>query len=220
MGTFRKGWQPTQPNQLVVESYADGAFAVAVAAAHGLPSFEFTTPLGENNRPLGKDGFPEHLQGMVNYIRRDLVRNVAVIGDNDDDHDGAFTRIRRALQDAKGYPTVNRPLEVAAHKNLRVGILMLPATATNGCLETLLLRATWNGGLDPACVDRWVECSGFPTTPRNKYHKFRVRSLLSGCISDAPDIHLSDVWRKTGCPLNPADPEFRFVADFLRDVFV
>jgi hypothetical protein len=146
MGTFRKDWKPTVENQLIVEAYADGTFAKAVASAHGLPAFEYTTPLGEDNRPLGKDGFKEHLRGMRLFVGRQLVKNVAVIADADEDHAAAFTAVRRAFSDAGGFPTITHAGTVVPAQGLRVGALVLPG----GNKKRLLRDAPT--GCDAACT--------------------------------------------------------------------
>jgi len=219
--TFRAGWLPKYRNQVVVESFADGAFVRAVGAAHGLSEFDFTTPLGPDSRPIGKDGFRKHLTGMRAFVQRGLVTSVAIIGDCDDSHAGSFVSIRRAVQDAGGYPTPTvTPGGVASSGKLpRVGILMLPGPTENGCLETLLLKSTLRRNFDQACLEQWIACCGFPDAPRSTNHKFRVRGIISATVLSAPEISLSDVWNKTDCPFDPADSAFTWVADFLRETF-
>jgi hypothetical protein len=218
--TFRKGWVPTQKNQIIVESFADGAFVTAVSQSHGIPAFDYTTPLGTNNRPLGKSGFKEHLRGMRLFIERRQVDRVVVIGDNDDDHSAAFTDVKKGFSDAGGYPTIGAPAVAVHAAGLHTGVLLLPATGENGCLETLLLKSTLRVPVSQDCIDQWRDCIGFQTAPRNPYHKFRVRAIIEAAIRSKPDLSLSDIWTNGNCPFDPADPAFNWVADFLRAVFV
>jgi len=218
--TFQKGWAPRHQNQVIGESYADGAFIQAVAAAHGVPAFDFTAP-EKDGVPQGKDQFRQHLNGMQTFIRRGMVSRIVVVGDNDTSHADAVATIRRAIKEAKDYPSPPvSPCERATNGKVTIGFVTLPETGHNGCLETLLLRATMNGGPTTQCVDDWVACNGFPATPQNNYHKFRIRSILAAAIRDDPNITLKRIWSKTGNPINPGDPAFTWIATFLREVFV
>lgn len=218
--TFRDGWAPTSQNQIIVESFHDGAFVKAVAKAHNAPDFDYTTPLGKDRRPLGKDGFKEHLLGMRIYIDRRLVSRVVVVGDTDTDHAGALNAIRKSFADAKGYPSVTASCSVAkATTGLVAGMVLLPSATENGCLETLLLKSTLRRPVDGNCIDQWRDCIAFPTNPKNAYDKFRTRAVIAATIRSAPDISLSDVWTKSDCPFDPADATFKWIADFLKQVF-
>jgi hypothetical protein len=217
--TFREEWKPTSPNQLVTESYHDGAFIKAVARAHGAPTFDYTAPLGEDGRPIGKSGFKRHLLGMLYWVNRGDVRNVVVVGDNDTDHDAALVDVRRAIREAKGYPTPDaEPCEVATNGTLRVGVIMVPGTGRNGCLETLLLTAPIQCQT-LACVDSWATCCAFPAVPANNCDKFRLRSVLLASIVTDPNISLSLIWSKAGNPIDPASRSFSWIADFLKVAF-
>lgn len=153
--TFPLSWKPRSENQVIGESYADGAFIEAVARACNVPDFEFTTPLDKHQkRALGKDGFKTHLLGMRAFVDREEVRRIVIVGDNDADHAAALNDVRKAVREAGGYPTPSvQPLAIAEAGGLRIGIAMLPAAGENGCLETILLRALRTGGPTAECLE-------------------------------------------------------------------
>jgi len=217
--TFKDGWIPTSQNQVIGESYADGAFVKAVSAAHGVPGFDFTAP-EKDGVPLGKDSFKQHLNGMQNFVRRGMVSRIVVVGDNDTDHSDAVAAVRRAIREAKDYPSPSSgPCESVSNGKVTVGYLMLPEAGHGGCLETLLLRAAMTGAPTAQCLMDWATCSGFPTTPRNNYDKFKLRSILAATIRDDPNITLRRIWSKPSNPINPGDAAFTWIAEFLRKVF-
>lgn len=220
MGTFRTGWAPRSPNQLVAESFADAAFVSAVAVVHQVADFDYTVPLGEDARPLGKDAFKPHLRAMRAFIDRGQVRRVVVVGDSDENHGAAFTAIRRAFADAGGYPSLAGPGQLAYAKgaDLGAGGIVVPREGA-GALETLLLQAAIRTHVPTACVDRWVECVNFPERPRGAYDKFRLRSLIAATVTGAPDIHLSQIWSRSDCPFDPGDPVFAWIGNFLLLAF-
>jgi hypothetical protein len=221
VSTFRPNWQPRSVNQLIVESWHDGAFIDAVARHYGAPRFDYTAPIGDDGRPLGKSGFKRHLVGMLFWTNQQKVRNIIVSGDNDDDHASALTEVRRAIQDARGYPTPDvQPCKIATKGDIRIGILMLPESGKNGCLETRLLASTVKNQTAMACVDTWATCCGFPKHRRNDYDKFQLRSLLAATIHSDPNLTLSAIWQKAENPINAGDPEFAWIADFLKVAFV
>ena len=218
--SFPDNWEPTQPYQVIGESYADGVFITAVAQAHGVPVFDFTAPPGEDGVALGKGGFKTHLNGMQNFIKRGRVSRVVVIGDNDDNHANAVADVQRAIREAYGYPPPTAaPCQMSKTGSLGVGFVMLPGTGQNGCLETLLLKATMHGALTNQCLDSWMMCSGFPTNPQNDFDKFRVRSLLAASIQDEPNITLKRIWTKASSPIRANDPAFTWIATFLKTAF-
>lgn len=218
--TLALNWRPRFRNQVIAESYSDGAFITAVGRAHNVPDFDFSTPLGKDGRPLGKDGFGQLILAMRPFIDRDQMSRIVIVGDNDTDHAGNFNSIRRAIRDAGGYPTpAVTPLSFAAKDDLRVGVVMLPATGESGCLETLLLKATMTHGISEACLDGWMKCSGFPVLPKNNYDKFQIRSILSAIIKDEPNITIQRIWEKAANPIKADDPAFKWIADFLKTVF-
>ncbi len=218
--TLPDGWKPSSSNQVIGESEADGAFLKAVAAAHGVPEFDFTAPKGADGRALGKDAFKKHLIAFKFLIQHGSVERIVVVGDNDDSHADSLADVRRAIRDAGGYPTpAAAPLQVAQAGKLRVGIVMLPGTNQNGCLETLLLRANRAVGPPPACLGTWTTCSGFPTHPTNNYDKFVVRSVLAASVKSEPNISLQRMWQKTDNPIKAHDPAFEWVAAFLHQMF-
>jgi hypothetical protein len=96
---------------------------------------------------------------------------------------------------------------------------MLPGTGENGCLETLLLKAPRNGGPNTACLDAWIQCSGFPAHHANNLDKFRLRSILAASIQSEPNISIQRMWTKADNPIDPADPAFKWIADDLQKVF-
>ena len=217
--SFPDGWQPTEKNQVIGESYSDGAFIKAVAAAHGVPDFDFTAPQGEDGRPVGKGGFKTHLLGMQNFIKRGKVSRVVVVGDNDDNHATAAAAVQRAIGETYGYPKPTAPCQMSFSGSLGVGFLMLPGSGQNGCLETLLLKATMHGALTNNCLSSWITCSGFPTVRQNDYDKFKIRSLLAASIQDDPNITLRRIWTKQSNPIRANDPAFTWIATFLTTAF-
>ena len=103
--------------------------------------FDHTAPIGADKRPLGKSGFKRHLLALLTQVNNGFMRNIVVVGDNDDDHASNFEEVRKAFREAKGYPTPPiAPCEIAEiERKVRVGIVMLPAAGRNGCLDA---RAT------------------------------------------------------------------------------
>jgi Protein of unknown function (DUF3226) len=221
--TFPLDWSPSSKNQVIGESYSDGGFIKAVANAYNVPAFDFTAPLDKDKkRALGKSGFKTHLVGMRAFIDRQRVSRVVIVGDNDADHADALTDVRRASRDAGGYPTA--PVNAcetgkSGSGDLWVGIAMLPGIKENGCLETLLLKAKRETGPTQECLDSWQACSAFPVAHKNNLHKFILRSVLSASVHGEPNVSVERMWDKPDNPIKASDPAFKWLADFLKEMF-
>jgi hypothetical protein len=138
----------TSEKQLLVEGGDDLVFFQALMRHLGLSGIQ-----------LQRFGGVSELQGFLKALRRvpgfATVTALGIVRDADLDPASAFRSVQGALRSAR--LPAPRAVRSTAAGPPRVGVLLLPAAATSGTLETLCLQAVT---ADPvlACVDEYVQC--------------------------------------------------------------
>lgn len=103
----------------------------------------------------GKDELPSFLKALKATPGFAQVTSLGIIRDAEDDPKAAFQSVCSALTHADlGVP---KQPGVFVGDSLRIGVMILPDTATEGMLETLCLRSVVD---DPAmpCIERYFTC--------------------------------------------------------------
>jgi hypothetical protein len=174
-------------------------------------------------KPYTEDGAIQGYDDMLNtFTTGDGFRDVTGIlvqGDNDEQPEEKFTKIREKIEAAEGYIAPPRPLDVVKHEGRPpLVVVMFPWVGKLGALETLCLESA--GDAHPRvrdCVEahfRCVDASGWDLV---KQHKMRLRCMIASICRTDPYTSLVHAWSRTVelIPLNHAC--FNQIADFLRN---
>lgn len=208
--------QITSPFQVLCEGDGDDGFITALRKARGLPSFDVTC-VSEGG------GFEDTLKALEFAVDRGQVRKVLILADNDADPTKSFDAVKRALGRARIYPVPKRPLQVRNSGRVATGVVMLPGSDERGNLETLLLRSVVRAEPDLVrCAENFAACSlngGQDPWTKGQRDKMLLRSVLSARIRRDPNCSLAYVWGKEGCPIDPSDESFAWIADFVGELF-
>jgi hypothetical protein len=181
----------TQSFVIVGEGAGDAAFFAHLCDMHTIPGFQCLDAGGS-----GK--FEQYLKDLpaLSGFRKNC-RLLLVVGDNEDEPDKSFIRIRTALKKAK-LPAPNASLQLVKHttEDLQVVIMMLPLTAegesSKGCLETVLLRCAFEHNPEIArCIPSFGECIEVGKWTKSTHvDKFKLRALLAAAFPDDPNFGL------------------------------
>jgi uncharacterized protein DUF3226 len=183
--------QITEQYVIVGEGAGDAAFFSHLCATHHIGGFQSLDAGGESKF----EQYIKDLRTMTGFKRN--CKLLLVVGDNDDEPDKNFKRVRRSVQRAR-VPVPDKPLEVIKWTNddLRVAIMMMPfdndRKSIRGCLETLLLESA--KAKHPAvagCVAPFETCVGANTWANGSHiDKFRLRAILASVFQDDPNFGL------------------------------
>ena len=211
----------SSPRAILCEGAQDRNFFQELIKARNLPDFYVTHPHFEIE-PGGRGGYSARLRSMKLQVGWDNLQGIIVVSDNDSDPAGSFQMVRRLVHEASLTPP-NQPLTIKSGSP-SIAIMMLPATDTNGQLETLCLqaiRAAWPSKF--RCAESYAACAEIVGVPerawsQNKREKAMLRALISHICKKDPNTSLAHLWhdgRELVIPL--ADNCFDEIANFLRD---
>jgi len=161
----------TKPKLLLVEGNDEVNFFSALMTELNLENVQ-VRDVG------GKSKFRTRLKAVKVDQGYKTVISVGIVGDADENPNGAFDNICGALQSA-GLPSPMAPLQSVAKDGLQVIVMILPDGKTPGMLEDLCLESVKE---TPAmlCVDEYFQCLGerLEQLPGN-LAKARMRAFLA-----------------------------------------
>ena len=193
---------------LVVEGPDDKRFFEALLNRSGIPGFQVVRVDGIGN-----------LQGRLRALKTDddfvRVASMGVVCDADDNRDGAFRNICRALR-AANLPIPQEPLTMVGDRP-RVSVMIMPPdkVGTGRMLEDLCLEAVTD---DPAmhCVDEYFRCLEDQNVVQKGGARPKARLHAFLASRERPGLRLGEAADKNEIPLD--SPVFEPVAKFLRQL--
>jgi hypothetical protein len=191
----------TSSRFILCEGNEDAACIRNLIQTRHLTNFD-VSPNIDLGSVAGNSGFENALIACEPISGFDAVREVIIVGDNDDDPTASFDQIIVQLRAAKdvgqrdwGIPAA--PLLKAAG-DPSVTIWMWPSGGTQGCLETVLwqaIKARQQAAHLVLCVETALRCAGADTWSQSKQDKARIRCFLAIHFRRNPALALGNLWR-------------------------
>lgn len=226
----------TVPRLLICEGPADVAFFSAFVTARGLPEFCIRhTGQGNPSGTGGVDVFTPFLDGLPSVTGFYELTDIVLVADSDADPNDRFQYLCRQIEKAKpdakppvAYIAPEQPNQTQrqiapASGTARLHILLLPAAASQGCLETLCIEAATDLWKDEArCVDELAQCTGADAWPVPKMAKMKLSALMASVFRRNPNVAFARIWIEGGpnelVPLHHScfDPIEMFLRSIMR----
>jgi hypothetical protein len=187
------------PKVILCEGAGDAAFLKHLIEARGLPNFHITYPTHDDpQQPGGRGGFTERLKALKLIRGFAKVTDVLVISDNDDSPAKKFQEVAELIEAAPGYSAPKTP-RVAAGRDPRVTIFMLPADNTPGQLETLCLESCLNHWQEMThCLNAFIACNPhLAGWDQGKQERMKMRTMIASICSSDPNTSLTHAWSRT-----------------------
>ncbi|MFH1259883.1 MAG: DUF3226 domain-containing protein [Elusimicrobiota bacterium] len=196
-------------NLLLVEGNDDQNFFQKLIEEIELDDIQ-TIPMG------GKDNFKTpNLKTVKNISGFNRVKALGIVRDADDNADNVFKSICTILKEC-GLPEPARPMEIT-NTPLRVGILIIPPSATKGEIEDICL-ASLKGYSEMECIDAYFRClkSSLSTEKfPKKLSKAKIQAFLASRENSVPNLGLAA--QRNYFPLD--HDVFKEIKKFLRLLF-
>jgi hypothetical protein len=188
----------------VCEGQKDHLFFQRFIEVLGLPRFYIAPAHGKNNIGRALDNFRiENTKIWAN------LKDVVIVGDNDDTKKERFDDICAQVADVEGLIAPDAPLKPSRSRP-RCTILMIPWTETHGTLESLCVEAARKAHAKSAThVDAFLDLAHWATwTSESRRGKAWLRSNLAIRSRD-PFVQLGSVFE---------EPKYRPLIPISRDV--
>jgi hypothetical protein len=206
------------PKVILCEGAGDEAFLRHLIVVRQLPRFWITYPNHAGPQdPGGRDGFTARLKALRLYRGFDQVTDILVISDNDDSPTRNFQKVVELIEAAPGY-SAPRQTRVAAGRNPRVTIYMLPTDNVQGQLETLCLESCFERWPDvKRCLDAFITCNPhLAGWEQGNLERMKMRIMIASICSGNPNTSLTHAWSRPEAII-PLDHRcFNDLTDFLR----
>src|ERR1700733_8099961 len=164
------------PHQIICEGKADEVFFRRLLQASG-KAVHVACPKPDVDGASGKSAIRRRLIGL--QAQFDTLTRVVLLVDSDDDPAQALTDAKEELNQAnlanpaKQYPVPTTVNLLAGTGALQTAIVLVPTSATKGCLDTLLLPSFEQRytGVPLACVNDFCRCVRDPHRGETKDSK-------------------------------------------------
>jgi hypothetical protein len=145
------------------------------------------------------------------------VTDVLVISDNDDSPATKFQEVAELIEAAPRYTAPKTP-RVAAGRDPRVTIFMLPTDNTPGQLETLCLESCFSRWPEMTlCLNAFITCNPhLAGWDQGKQEKMKMRTMISSICSSDPNTSLTHAWSRTDDIIPLGHNCFDDLSDFLQ----
>ena len=206
------------PIHVLCEGGGDKGFLEHLIQQRGIQGLDVGCPTPETAGAHGVSGFDKYLLALDTSTDRKKLKGLVVISDADEDPARRFGGIRQALV-AIGCdvdePFAPRRLH---HRDLTIGVFLMPGRNRTGTLEHLLLDAVFESSPElEDCVNGFRDCLKAPLGwSENKQAKMRLHALMAGCCEEAPSTNLATIWNKRGNPIPLASAKFDELVETLR----
>ena len=208
---------------ILTEGETDDVFFARLIDVRHIGS-NFTIFHRPKDEPTGVGAFSRRLVALKTETKRQKIKSIIIVGDNDGNPAAAFHSIKQQVESVGGYNAPANPREISETGGLpAVSILMLPWDNEPGCLETLCLRAVnQKYEKEMRCATMQSECVGVGDWPIQKQSKMILRCLLSSVCKSEPNTPLTRAWSidsgRPGDIFPLTNPAFDSIAEFLRGI--
>lgn len=188
---------------ILCEGNHDLAFFKALLSERNIIDYCIVCP-DRQLEPGGFSGYRRCLQSLAVGSDYPNVNKILIVGDNDSNPKKQFASIQNEIRESGkryGIPAKTQSLKKSQDGLPAVGILMLPSSGIQGCLETLLLPAIYasskktHPNLKPA-ADAFCSSTSIDSWDTSKSCKAQLRIMLTSMYEKNPYLSLAYVWKK------------------------
>lgn len=206
------------PRAILCEGEGDRSFFRHLITKRGLPPFDIFCPGKPHTEDGGVEGYDDMLTIFPTGKGFENVRGILIQGDNDDDPDERFGKIRAKIEAAEGYIPPERPLAgIKQRSHLSLVVVMLPWVEELGALETLCLKSAEDKHPSvKECVDAHIRCIDISKWDLVKQHKMRLRCMMASICKTDPYTSLVHAWSRSVEMIPLGHACFDRISDFLE----
>lgn len=206
------------PFQIICEGRDDVDFFFRLLRDRNIANYNVGFGKGEDGRPLGKDGFGERIDAVMEFPTVPI-RGIIIVADSDDAPNTRFADACNHFRKRSGFPIPRTARQAFASGNPKIpktAVIMIPSFGVEGGLETLALSCCEEITQFRDCINDFCQCVH---TPRRTIdtHKLRLRALIAAMNPDDPSASISTWLSSARRPFAMTHTALDEIAQFLID---